>query len=148
MRPRDPPPPLYAASALPKNQYDDDEEEQEEDRVDANEIFPSGFPQYFDVGESSSEGIKYKEEVNFPPSCPATCTCVCPDVTIAKKSSFSETEKPTFEWKQTAESLSRPPSLLGLDVTTSSLYPCARKAGYQLNIALKMCRRVEKRRRK
>ena len=86
-------------------------------------------------------------ENNF---CPATCSCVCPSSTIepstpsepepqTESAESTSSELPTLSWLEPEEAENEVPSKnLNLNL---SLFPCARTSAYQLNLALRLCRR-------
>ena len=64
------------------------------------------------------EGIDYEEKTQFQAfTCPAYCTCSCPDVKIGENNDAKKVD-------------------LGI-----TLLPCARTAAYQLDLAIKLCRK-------
>ena len=105
--------------------------------------FPSGFPQFFG-GSDDSQTIREQnlsiEKTTMMETCPSTCTCVCPSSTDSNVISFNEDQSKSASWTSTSNHDMGDGTKKKLDLDIS-LYPCARSAGYQLNIALKMCKR-------
>jgi hypothetical protein len=98
-------------------------------------------------------------------SCPATCTCSCPSQSTASTSTTSTTTTTTttpfepstdpsfaisedrnmYTWHELSSNdpeneQEEPEKELNLNLT---LYPCARTSAYQLNLALRLCRRAD-----
>ncbi len=103
-----------------------------------NEVdaFPSGFPQYFD-DEVDLRPVEEKRQATIAEAvkasvglhtCSAECTCVCP-----KHEKASNVAEKRIDSNKDED--------FDVDI---SLYPCARSAGYRLNLAMKLCRRRRK----
>ena len=114
------------------------QKEDEEAKAEAELSFPSGFPQFF----GGSDDAHVTAERNAPSetmmaTCPSTCACVCSSTSTLSRVSD---DNHNHGGNGSGNGSTTTPKKKKLDVDIS-LYPCARSAGYQLNIALKMCKR-------
>ncbi|XP_059078475.1 uncharacterized protein LOC131876945 [Tigriopus californicus] len=109
---------------------------------DEQSIFPTLFGAMSTLSTSSSSNQPQSLEDRItnrdPPlesnSCPSQCMCVCPG-------NVEPPQKQTSLWNQAPEPVlqaSDPTAKINLGI---SMYPCSRSAAYQLNLALKLCRR-------
>jgi len=120
--------PLLSAAVIGQPQQP--QQPTEESDLLVSDVYPSGFPHTFMTATEQEPTLKLPTQEEQS-SCPATCKCVC-EHTV-------DLGQPILPKKEV--------SLTRANTGGLSLFPCARAAGYRLNLAVELCRSDEQRKR-